>query len=141
MINNGEQNGNGHSGDHTLTTRQGHPVTNNQSSRTVGNDIIERQLDKEMVKSNFNLNFRNVFQHFHYFDFAYFINNSTETKGLKAPFTKGTLIYLKRNDDQFLKVLRGIAFERGYLHVETQKMMSTNEDCQNPLFNWPNLDI
>lgn len=37
MDNNGQQNGNGQQGNNTLTTRQGHPVTNNQSSRTVGN--------------------------------------------------------------------------------------------------------
>lgn len=36
MINNGEQNGNGQQEDKILTTRQGHPITNNQSSRTVG---------------------------------------------------------------------------------------------------------
>lgn len=37
MINNSEQNGNGQQSSNTLTTRQGHPITNNQSSRTVGN--------------------------------------------------------------------------------------------------------
>ena len=30
------QNGNGHNQEHHLTTRQGHPVTDNQNLRTVG---------------------------------------------------------------------------------------------------------
>ncbi len=81
-----------------------------------------------MVKNNINFNFRNMFQHFYYFDFAYFINNSTDEKGLKVAFAKGTLIYLKRNDDQFLHAFKDIAFSRGYMNIVAEQIISANQD-------------